>query len=64
MCGCVCECMVQKYTRGAVMICSQGSCILPGRAKTSVNLLRKVFHTTLDRMAQAGDEAMAAMQAN
>ena len=46
------------------MICFEVSCIIPGRAKTSVNLLRKVFHTTLDKMIKAGDLAMKAMEAN
>jgi len=40
------------------------SCILPGRAKNSVNLLRKVFHTRLDQLVKAGELAMKAMEAN
>jgi hypothetical protein len=56
--------MVQKYPRGAVMIRCQVSCILPGRAKNSVNLLRKVFHTRLDQLVKAGELAMKAMEAN
>lgn len=45
------------------MIFFKVSCILPGKPKASVNLLRKVFHTRLRMMTIEGDKYMNAMQA-
>ena len=64
MCVCVCVYVyLSVLYRIPSMIFLQVSCILPGRATTSVNLQRKIFHTKLFVLTKERNDNMQKMEA-